>query len=192
MHISRKMVCALCFGILMTAMWSCSFISVDTDYDPAVDFSSYRTFKWIPRADRTRQDTAEISPLFSKRLRYTVDRVLTAKGYRQASSGPADFLITFHVGLKDKVEVTDYGYGYGGFRGSSARYNNYWGSSYYSQDIDVYQFTEMRLVLDFVDSKSNELIWRGLATGVISGIGSDEKRIHDAVEKMLGKFPPGA
>jgi hypothetical protein len=46
------------------------------------------------------------------------------------------------------------------------------------------------LILDFVDSKSKELFWRGMATGVVAGAGGDEKELNEAVNKMLEKFPP--
>lgn len=191
MIFSSRTSFALCFGIIMAAVSGCSFFSVETDYDPMVDFSRYHTFTWMPRTGGTPRDSLKVSPLVGKKIQYTVNRVLKAKGYRPAEAGRADFLITFHIGLKDRVEVTDYGYGYGGFRGRSTRFNNYWGAGYYGRDIEVYNFTEMQLVLDFVDSQTNELIWRGVASGVVSNTGADDKRIDAAVSKMLENFPPG-
>ena len=176
-------------GLIIMTLAGCSFISVNTEYDPAINFADYHTFKWMPQTDRTGRDPLVDSSLFTKRLQYAVNQKLAAKGYRKEPSGAANFLITYHISLKDKVEVADYGYGYGGWRGRSARYNNYWGP-YNDRNIDVYQYTEARLVLDFVDSKSNELIWRGVATGVTSGAGGNEKELNEAIHKMLEKFPP--
>jgi hypothetical protein len=180
----------LCFGLLIaTIIAGCSFISVNTEHDPNINFANYQTFKWMPQTDRTGNDPVENSSLFTKRLQYAVNQTLTAKGYRKEPSDAADFLITYHISLNDKVEVTDYGYGYGGFRGRSARYNNYWGAPI-NRNIDVYQYTEARLILDFVDSKSKELIWRGLASGVVDEYSRDDKDLNEAVKKMLDQFPP--
>ncbi len=183
----------LALGLIIMTLAGCSFISVDTEYDPAVNFAGYHTFKWMPQKDGTGGNPIVDSSLFTKRLQYAVDQKLAAKGYRKRPSGEADFLITYHISLKDKVKVADYGYRYGGWGRRlypSARYGNYWGSPYSDPNVEVYQYVEARLVLDFVDSKSNELIWRGVATGVTRGAGVDETELNEAVEKMLKKFPP--
>ena len=59
--------------------------------------------------------------------------------------------------------------------------------------IDVYQYEEGTLVLDFVDGISKELIWRGVGTGEIDRYASPEqqdKGINEAIYKILRNFPP--
>lgn len=184
----KLMYFVICLG-LVTAIVSCSFITVDMDYDPNINFADYKTFSWMPQTTRSGKYPIVDSPFFTKRLQHAVNRELAAKAYHMVPSGEADFLIAYHITLEDKVEVADYGYGYGAWRGRSARYNNYWGPSR-DRNIDVYQYTEARLILDFVDAKTKELIWRGVATGVTSGVGGNEKELDEAVDKMLEKFPP--
>jgi hypothetical protein len=44
-----------------------------------------------------------------------------------------------------------------------------------------------------VDAESKELIWRGTAKAEIQNVDTPEKReklINEAVEKILGKYPP--
>ena len=72
-----------------------------------------------------------------------------------------------------------YGYGYGG----------YWGGG----GVDVYQYTEGTLILDLIEAKSKQLVWRGMAQGTIDENASPEqreRRLNEAVMRMLANFPP--
>ena len=68
-----------------------------------------------------------------------------------------DFRVAVHFGSREKVQVTDWGYGYA----PSRRY-------YGGGGVDVYTYTEGTLILDVVDATSEQLLWRGSATGAVS------------------------
>jgi hypothetical protein len=119
--------------------------------------------------------------LFDKRIKNAVNSQLVAKGYESKSINP-DFLVVYHVGVKNKIDVQDWGYMYGprGYR---------WGG----RDISVQQYSEGTLILDVVDPRTKQLIWRGVAQGVVDPGASPEKKerkLSEAVSKILGKFPP--
>lgn len=98
------------------------------------------------------------------------------------TSGNPDFLIAQHIGRKDQVQVTSYGYGYGSNIG-------YWGSG----GVSTYEYEEGSLILDFVDAKSNEMIWRGVAKGDVNRVNTPEKSekiIDEAVHDILINYPP--
>ena len=95
--------------------------------------------------------------------------------------------MVYYVKVNDKVNVISNGYGY-----YPGYYGLGYGSSFYGAGgLDVYEYKEGTIVLDFVDFKSKELIWRGLYSGEIdrSGIIS-EKKINKAVKEILKQFPP--
>jgi hypothetical protein len=119
------------------------------------------------------------------RIKYAVDHQLGANGLRKTSNNP-DFHIATHVGSKDKVRVTTWGYGYAPY----GRYGaGYWGSG----RVDVHQYEEGSLILDFVDPKSKNLIWRGSVKAQIDRATtpkSRDKLINEAVTKILKNFPP--
>lgn len=54
----------------------------------------------------------------------------------------------------------------------------------------MYRYTEFKLILDFVDAESKELIWRGGATSVVDAAGATGMQLSEAVNKILEKFPP--
>jgi hypothetical protein len=64
-------------------------------------------------------ESSGITSLVVERVKYSVNAELELKGLIMSSSNP-DILIAQHLGKKDKVQVTDWGYGYGPYRG-------YWG-----------------------------------------------------------------
>ncbi|MEL6926613.1 MAG: DUF4136 domain-containing protein, partial [Bacteroidota bacterium] len=55
----------------------------------------------------------------------------------------------------------------------------------------IINYDEGTLVLDFVDAKTEKLVWRGTATDVLS---SDEKEITKtlkrAIRRLIAKYPP--
>ena len=70
------------------------------------------------------------------------------------------------------------------------------GGRYYGwggQNIDVHEYTQGTLILDFVDTKNKHLVWRGSAQGALPDNPTPEKiekKINEAVAKLLEKFPP--
>jgi len=112
-----------------------------------------------------------------------VNRQLTAKGLKQDSSNP-DFVIAYHVGVEDKVDVRDWGYTYA-IRG------RYWGVR--TRGVEVHQYKEGTLILDFVDAKTMELLWRAAGSGAAKENPTPkevEKSINKAIAKFLENFPP--
>jgi len=64
------------------------------------------------------------------------------------------FVISLHGGKEKKVNEVDWDYDY-------RVYDPSYGHACRDQRIDVYQYEEGSLILDFVDATSLELIWRG-------------------------------
>ena len=171
-----KSIMTVIIASFMLIAISCSTISVKHDYDMTVDFAKLKTFYWLPIPVQ-----AGINELDVKRIQSAVSTQLQAKGYRMMSDNP-DFMIAMHLGKQHKVDVHEWGYAYG----PRARFAGLGG-------IEVYQYEEGTLLLDFVDTRSKGLIWRGVATGEIDRYASTEtrnKRINEAVQKILSNFPP--
>lgn len=161
---------------------SCSIYNVRYDYDQQADFAELKTFDWMQIPEN-----ANINSFAVQRVKNAVEAELKAKGLMMSSSNP-DFLIAEHLGKKDKVRATDWGYGYGAY-GRYGRYGGYWGSGEFS----TYQYEEGTLILDFVDAKSKKLIWRGAANAEVQNVNTPEKSekiINAAVKKIFKKYPP--
>ena len=197
------------FAVLVAA--GCATMQVRTDYNADVSFSQLKTYTWIDQnADANADaggDPAINSPLLEKRIRSAVDSALASRGYQKVTSDTADFRVASRV-VAEQRSRSDYGYrgsyypyfGYGhfGYSGFGHRYfgRGYRGSfgySSYNGSGFVREYLQATLILDIVDARTDELIWRGWARDDVDDNPSPERiqrYANDAVEKILENFPP--
>jgi hypothetical protein len=183
-HAEEKMkVLVLIVAALMVLAGCGSSVSVTTDYDKEADFGKLKSFAWMDVPTTAVGDVkaaAERNTLLDKRIKAAVNKELETKGYEMNEASP-DFVMMYHVGIDDKINVTDWGYGYP---------SPYWGG----HNVSVYQYTQGTLILDIVDPVAKQLIWRGEAQGTVDPDASPEDReyrLGNAVTKLLESFPPG-
>lgn len=172
---------------LLTALMGCGGgVDVHTDYDPGVDFSSLRTYAWAQRTPTGDDDPRVFNRLTEQRVQTAVDRALAAKGYTKTSEDP-DFLVAWHGAIEGRMSYqtigTNYGYGWGwyGGMGTTSTYVNEW--------------DEGTLLVDIVDAASDDLVWRGTATGTLPRNRRPEEvqaTLDRAAAQVLEDFPPGA
>jgi len=169
---------------------------VSSDYDTGVDFTALHSYDWVPSPKiKSGDPQIQYGSLMEARVKRLVEEQLTHKGYVQAIAQP-DFLVTYHVAVEDKVSVTyinelyGYGPGWGAGYGRSIHRYGYPGSA-----TMVSEYQQGTLLLDVVLAENKQLIWRGSATDeVYPELGQDarEKRLREAVRKILAQFPPPA
>lgn len=177
--------------VMLVLLIGCSSISYNTDYDPSVDFASYKTYHWY-KGDPVEGDALLQYPLVQRRLQNSTDKSLAAKGFTKVETGDADFVVILHAGLKEKTQLNTTstgGYGYG-------RYGAGWGGMGGMSTTDVVTYDEATLVVDIADSGKKELVWRGTATGVVGNAPSDQEEAQanadEIISTILAKFPPTA
>lgn len=170
------LLCALVAGTT-----GCSNIRTNADYDPSVNFTTLRTYDWRADGKQAPQDPRIDNTLFASRVHQAVDRQLAAKGYQQSTNGNPDFLVGYHAVVEGKVDFRTVGgyYGYGG-----------WGTA---PQTYAYNYDEGTLLLDVIQPETMQLLWRGSATATVRPSATPverQKRINEAIEKILSKFPP--
>ena len=166
---------------------------VKVDHDPAADFASYRTYA-VPPRERSDTPNEFDNSLVLKRIEAMVERHLEARGLSRAEPGAADLTLRFWLTAEKKTDISTvpsspfygpwpapYGYPYDYGR---------WGPMY--NDVIVRNYTEGTLVLDLVDAKRNELVWRTYVVGTIS---RDREQafaaLDEALQRAFAGFPPG-
>jgi len=166
---------------MLSLLAGCSTMRSGVDYQREAAFGDLRTFAWRETPPQGPVDPRVDNTLLGQRVRAAVDRELGAKAYRQASAGEQpDFLVGYHAVLQPKVDVRTIGgwYGYAGPR-MTGTYE--------------YEYDEGTLLLDVIDPRTKDLLWRGSATAAVYPSDSPEKRerrIDEAVAKILAEFPP--
>lgn len=184
-----KMAAAALGLALLTA---CSAYSVKTDYDPTIAYSSYKTFDWYAASKRAKGKGSGTDPLMDRRVRAAVQAVLEAKGFKQETVGEPDFLMTYYPVYQNRRyrTTTTFGGGYGwGWR--------HWGYGVGTRfsTSQVHKYREGTIILEVVDSKSNQLVWQGAAEGALTNLDNPEdaqEQVTKAVRDLLADFPPGS
>jgi hypothetical protein len=167
-------------GLAALTLAGCSGISTSSDWDTSYDFSGRNTYAWMQQDAEPGMDNVN-----ERRMYAMADEVLAASGFQVASPAQADYLVAYHVGTQSRQQYDTYGYGAGGWWGG------YWGGGMTTTTIREYE--EGTLILDFIDRKRNELVWRGSASKTLDPGASPQDReetLRKAFTKMLADFPP--
>jgi hypothetical protein len=155
-----------------------SGMKVATDFDPGANFSRLETYAWIAAGGAEAGARRMIRPESERRVIAAVDRELEARGYR-AVAGDPDFKIGFFAVAADEIDeqvvYTDRHLGY------------------VSSETQVSVFQKGTLVLFITDPGEEKVLWQSTASETFQDPSQEtiNKRIDEAVGKMLSKFPPG-
>jgi len=165
-------------GILAVAgSLACSTLTTNVDYDHTVDWSRYRTFQLA-------EGTKDPVTFTQKRIEDAINSTLSSKGWQPVSSNP-DVLVYTHTVLSSQKQWTAQSMGGWGYRG----WGGMGGGMATATETNIPIGT---LIVDLVDPKTKEMMWRGIAQDQVSGNGADKGKVQDAVTALFKNFPPGA
>jgi hypothetical protein len=170
--------------VLTLVLSSCSAIKVTSDYDTQADFSKFNTFAFY----KPGIDKADISDLDKKRVLRAIEAELQLQGFIK-SENPA-MLVSFFTKSRERVNVNqnrnNMGFGWG------MGWNPWMMGGMNNNNVNVSQFTEGTLFIDFIDKEKKELVWQGIGTGAlkIENREKKEERIKLFVKEIISRFPP--
>ena len=164
------------------AVSACSTISVTTDWDRSANLGALRTYSWMP-APKEAPPPFMGNSIVEKRVTDAVERDLAAKGIHRDDASPS-FRIAVHTLTRDVLSVqtwpSTWGYSW------HAHHTGAW-----DERVEVNQYTEGTLLLDFVDPASQNLLWRGVARSVIDENTGSQEFVDEVIGKLLAEYPPG-
>jgi len=169
------------FVISILFLTACSQqIIVHTDFDPDYDLGTYKSFDWGEKVKiEEGRNPLHYNELNDKRIKKAVQEQLTRRGYKHIAESP-DLILHYHIIVKDQSVVATEPFGYS--------YGPYWNR----MNTNVYSYKEGTLILDLMDRKTNNLIWRGWAVTDVNESYSPqeiEEIIQKVVSKIFRKFP---
>lgn len=169
----------LLLGVIVLS--ACSSIKVTTDYDNQVDFSKFKTFAFY----KPEIDKSDISDLDKRRILRALESELINQGFTKSDN--PDMLVSFFTKSRERVDVNQNNVGFGFGWGW-----NPWMMNGGMNNVNVSQFTEGTLFVDFIDKEKKELIWQGIGTGAlrIENREKKEARINEFVKEIISRFPP--
>lgn len=171
----------------MLILCGCSTVSVKTDHDPTVNFAKFRTYAVEPPPN-----APALSPGANTALRSTLNEGLAARGITEVSpSARPDLAVVPHLRTERRYNVqqfTSWGYGPGVWPYSGGFYGMWYGAPVTYNTITSY--TEGTLILDFVDTSNQKLVFRGIGRGTVSdNPNRNADRMREAVERIVARFP---
>ena len=167
---------------MLVAVTGCATSRVDWDFDPAVEFTDYRTFDWLTPPG-TVTDQRERFPLLALRLKRAFEHELRAIGYDKVNEDP-DFYVAFHTAVGQTLTRTY-------FTSWSYRFTSRRHPRWRTGLVIVDDYEVGSLVFDVIDAATDELAWRGVASGFPFRDGTpDRGEAETTARAILEGFPP--
>jgi hypothetical protein len=165
---------------------ACNPISVTTMVAPDANLASLRTFRVLNVPTR-RVAGSEIpndpmleNSITNRALRNHLVNAFSAHGYTLDPANP-DFTVAFYASRRGELDVTAWDYGYpgrwGGWRGGPGM-------------VAARPFVEGTVIVDVVNPKTHELVWRGRG---MSDVSDDPEsyaaNLNRTVIEIVKRFP---
>ena len=150
--------------------------NVTYDFDRATDFSRLTTFAWV-------RGPIGLDQINHRRVVDAVSSQLRSKGLvRVDAAGRPDLLVAYHLTFDSDVRVTGFSSGWGPYR--------FAGASGVARADEIVTGT---LVVDLVNTRTNTIVWRGIASREVDAKadpGKRERNINRAAERLFKNYPP--
>jgi hypothetical protein len=116
----------------------------------------------------------------NRTIREAIVRAFQERGYT-FNEMRADFAVAFYASATQKLDVSEWDYGY--------PYPRRWPYPG-ARGQTITQYTEGSVVIDVINASTHELLWRGEGTAHLTDDTSqDLKRLAKAAEAIVAKFP---
>ena len=190
----KKIILSM-LALIAAGMVACTSLpKADSDWNEKFDFSKVHTYNFIDRA-KLRDMTPLTNDIMRNRIESAVDKTMKLKQFTyEPDRAKADVLVSYHVITQEKQDIQTYNVGVNSCW-------NCWGGRGmgmgmgYGTDVRVREYTEGTLIIDMIDTKTNESVWRGTMSAKIKEDKTQQERIdaiNYAVTTILAQFPPGA
>jgi hypothetical protein len=180
---------AVPFVVLLAA----SFLqaaNVETDFDPAVDFTGFQSFSFIGGQELTRTGLLS-DPTIRERLKNFIAGAMEPRGLHEVPTDQKYSLaVRYWVARQQKNEETVVLSPDPFLAGYPAYWTGPWGWSY--EEYVIHHYVQGTLVIDLIDPATKDLVWR---TFLRQKIEDREKAYREAKQnlaKSFAMFPPSA
>lgn len=180
---------ALC-SVALAALAGCAAnpsADIRVNSAPDVNFTSYSTFGF---PDQTGTDRGGYSTLVTSYFKSAVRDQMEQRGYHYVDENP-DLLVNFYAKVHERTEVRpdpsfSASYGYYGYR-----YGLYSAWPFYDDAVRTVTYPVGTANIDVVDAHKKQMIWEGVAQGVVSDEDMDHPKesIARVVTQLFARYP---
>jgi hypothetical protein len=188
------------FLLLVGLLASCS-TPVAVQQKPGTDFSQYRTYDWATTEVKSADSQNPIyrSTLNDQQIQQAISSELAKRGIRPATgSAKPDFYLTYHLYIEEAERTVanppapGYAFPYAvSYRGGYLPINyGYWYTTpYYNTGYRTETYTEGTMILDFIDARTNNLVWRGSMADAVNNPARLGEEFGKSAKDILDEFP---
>ena len=146
-------------------------MKIESRYDQTYFIQNWKSFDF-KKQFRSPTDALAKDKESEGRIREALEKELVTRGLKRKTGGDIDFLIAFTAGVGQKLDSRSLSYGVPGS----------WRHDFWSDSVP-----QATLLVDFVDARANQVVWRGTAKAVIIP-GEGKRKIGPAVDKLIDRF----
>jgi len=160
-------VCALLLLVAAPAFAQ----QVSVNYNHAVDFSQFHTYAWGGNNTNAIQNS-----ILAQVAQQDIDSAMQGKGLQKVMENQnPDLILTANGGMKQQTSYSAWGMrGWGGGMGG----------------ITPEQSELATMIVDLYNTKTQELVWRGIAQDALNNNGNkNQQMVEKAVQKMFKQWP---
>ena len=194
------------WGLLLLGWLSACTSGVNVEQRPGTNFNKYRTFAWADTEVKTSGDQNPLlrSSIAQDRIHQAIAGELAKRSIREVDNNP-DFYLTTHIFVEQAertvinpgpvVNARPIGYAYAypyavRYRSALLPVNyGYWYSPSYYRTTHTEEYREGTLVLDFIDAKTNNLVWRGSMVDPVDDPARLGRQFAESAKEILDQFP---
>ena len=171
---------ALLVGLTLIVGSSSAFASTHSDFTKTFPLGTLKTYEFKDQR-RISRDPLANNQIWANDVRDSIRKDLAEKGFVEAANGHPDFYVAFYVGLQQRYDLNAINYGMPVFHR-----RGWWGWPR-AYDVWAVPYTQSTLIVDVIDARTNQLVWRGYDTGTLNS-GKPEKTLDSAVDHVVSKL----
>ncbi|WP_375433893.1 DUF4136 domain-containing protein [uncultured Hymenobacter sp.] len=189
--------------LLLVGLLSACSSGVTVQQKPGIDFSRYRTYDFaktdVKSADS--QNPIYQSSLNNEIIQSAIKSELAKRGIQQVKGRTRpDFYLTYHLYIEEAERTIPnpptpgYLYPYTmSYRGRylPINYGYFYTSPFYNTGYTTETYKEGTLILDFIDARTRNMVWRGSMADAINNPAKIGPEFARAAKDILEKFPVG-
>lgn len=184
---------ALPFTLICLLLTACaSQFPVATDFDEQYSFASKTRYAIIVPEDikTTRND------LLRNRIENALRTELGNRGLQEVEKDQAELWVSYFATSEKQQDIRTWN-NYNAYYGYARCYSCYYPVPMTTTEVQVVDYIESSLMVDFIDPASNTLKWRGSTRNKVTTSTADSmtvsertELVNQAVSAILAQFPP--
>jgi hypothetical protein len=152
----------------------CASLTVNSYVARSFDTGRYQTYDWAA-ADRgpTGDPRLDNNRFFDEHVRRQIEKQLASKGFEKTTSATPDLLLHYHASVTQEIDIRNLD-----------RHDQYCDE----ENCEPFVYDAGTLFIDFVDPRTDRLVWRGWAEGSIEGLIDNQEWLEDRIDEVVARI----